>query len=83
MNAASEHTEHFKELLEEVSTEVQLLKKQLKEARKEQLHIINKLEEDRSKQTDIISATSESERLAMRQKITAMIHKIDRHLEGN
>ena len=46
MNAASEHTERFKELLEEVSTEVQLLKKQLKEAKKEQLHLINKLEEE-------------------------------------
>ena len=42
-----------------------------------------KLEEERGKQTDIFSAISESERLAMRQQITSMIHKIDRHLEGN
>ena len=83
MNVTSEHTERFKELLEEVYTEVELLKKQLKEAKREQLHLIKKLEEERGKQTDIFSAISESERLAMRQQITSMIHKIDRHLESN
>tara|TARA_A200000113_G_scaffold215240_1_gene219392 strand:- start:505 stop:756 length:252 start_codon:yes stop_codon:yes gene_type:complete len=83
MNVTSEHTERFKELLEEVYTEVDLLKKQLKEAKREQLHLIKKLEEERGKQTDIFSAISESERLAMRQQITTMIHKIDRHLESN
>ena len=44
MNVTSEHTERFKELLEEVYTEVDLLKKQLKEAKREQLHLIKKLE---------------------------------------
>ena len=83
MNVTSEHTERFKELLEEVYTEVDLLKKQLKEAKREQLHLIKKLEEERGKQTDIFSAISESERLAMRQQITSMIQKIDRHLESN
>ena len=83
MNVTSEHTERFKELLEEVYTEVDLLKKQLKEAKREQLHLIKKLEEERGKQTDIFSAISESERLAMRQQITSMIHKIDHHLESN
>jgi hypothetical protein len=83
MNVTTEHTERFKELLEEVYTEVDLLKKQLKEAKREQLHLIKKLEEERGKQTDIFSAISESERLAMRQQITSMIHKIDRHLESN
>ena len=83
MNVTSEHTERFKELLEEVYTEVDLLKKQLKEAKREQLHLIKKLEEEHGKQTDIFSAISESERLAMRQQITSMIHKIDRHLESN
>ena len=83
MNVTSEHTERFKELLEEVYTEVDLLKKQLKEAKREQLHLIKKLEEERGKQTDIFSAISESERLAMRQQITSMIHKIDRPLESN
>lgn len=83
MNVTSEHTERFKGLLEEVYTEIDLLKKQLKEAKREQLHLIKKLEEERGKQTDIFSAISESERLAMRQQITSMIHKIDRHLESN
>ncbi|MBU94572.1 MAG: hypothetical protein CL669_03165 [Balneola sp.] len=83
MNATSEHTERFKELLEEIYTEVNLLKKQLKESKREQLNLIKKIEEERGKQTDIFSAISESERLAMRQQIKSMIHKIDRHLEGN
>ncbi len=83
MNVTSQNTERFKELLEEVYTEVDLLKKQLKEAKREQHYLIKKLEEERGKQTDIFSAISESERLAMRQKITSLIHKIDRHLEGN
>ena len=82
MNATSEHTERFKELLEEIYTEVNLLKKQLKESKREQLNLIMKIEEERGKQTDIFSAISESERLAMRQQINSMIHKIDRHLEG-
>ena len=56
MNVTTEHTERFKELLEEVYTEVDLLKKQLKEAKREQLHLIKKLEEERGKQTDIFSA---------------------------
>ena len=83
MNATNEHTQRFKELLEEIYTEVNLLKKQLKEAKREKLNLIMKLEEERGKQTDIFSAISESERLAIRQQITSMIHKIDRHLEGN
>lgn len=83
MNVASEHIERFKELLEEIYTEVNLLKKQLKESKREQLNLIKKIEEERGKQTDIFSAISESERLAMRQQINSMIHKIDRHLEGN
>ena len=83
MNATSEHTERFKELLEEIYTEVNLLKKQLKESKREQLNLIKKIEEERGKQTDIFSAISESERLAIRQQINSMIHKIDRHLEGN
>lgn len=83
MNATSEHIERFKELLEEIYTEVNLLKKQLKESKREQLNLIKKIEEERGKQTDIFSAISESERLAMRQQINSMIHKIDRHLEGN
>ena len=83
MNATSEHTERFKELLEGIYTEVNLLKKQLKESKREQLNLIKKIEEERGKQTDIFSAISESERLAMRQQINSMIHKIDRHLEGN
>ena len=83
MNVTSQNTERFKELLEEVYTEVDLLKKQLKEAKREQHYLIKKLEEARGKQTDIFSAISESERLAMTQKITSLIHKIDRHLEGN
>tara|TARA_B100000575_G_C23143304_1_gene666152 strand:+ start:8594 stop:8845 length:252 start_codon:yes stop_codon:yes gene_type:complete len=82
MNVSSEQTERFKELLEEVNTEINLLKQQLKETKREQLNLMKKLEVERGKQTDIFSAISNSERLAMRQQITSMIQKIDRHLEG-
>ncbi|MBK98209.1 MAG: hypothetical protein CL672_05385 [Balneola sp.] len=82
MNINSEQTERFKELLEEVYTEIDLLKKQLKETKREQLNLIKKLEEERGKQTDIFSAISDSERLAMRQQISTMIQKIDRHLKS-
>ena len=83
MHPISEHTERFKELVEELYVEVDSLKKELRDSKREQLQLIKKLEEERGKQTDIFSAISESERLALRQQIQSMIQKIDRHLEGN
>lgn len=83
MHPISEHTERFKELVEELYIEVDSLKKELRESKREQLQLIKKLEQERGKQTDIFSAISESERLALRQQIQSMIQKIDRHLEGN
>ncbi|NBW70061.1 MAG: hypothetical protein EBR32_01430 [Bacteroidetes bacterium] len=83
MHPISEHTERFKELVEELYVEVDSLKKELRESKREQLQLIKKLEQERGKQTDIFSAISESERLALRQQIQSMIQKIDRHLEGN
>jgi len=83
MHPISEHTERFKELVEELYFEVDSLKKELRESKREQLQLIKKLEQERGKQTDIFSAISESERLALRQQIQSMIQKIDRHLEGN
>lgn len=83
MHPISEHTERFKELVEELYVEVDSLKKELRESKREQLQLIKKLEQERDKQTDIFSAISESERLALRQQIQSMIQKIDRHLEGN
>ena len=83
MHPISEHTERFKELVEELYVEVDSLKTELRESKREQLQLIKKLEQERGKQTDIFSAISESERLALRQQIQSMIQKIDRHLEGN
>lgn len=74
--------ETFINLLEQIRTHVQLLKKQNKELSRENLKLKTKLEEIQNEQTDIFSSISESERIAMRHKISGLIEKIDTHLEG-
>lgn len=74
--------ETFIKLLEQIQTHVQLLKKQNKELSRENLKLKSKLEEIQNEQTDIFSSISESERIAMRHKISGLIEKIDTHLEG-
>ena len=74
--------ETFINLLEQIRTHVQLLKKQNKELSRENLKLKSKLDEIQKEQTDIFSSISESERIAMRHKITGLIEKIDTHLEG-
>ena len=74
--------ETFINLLEQIRTHVQLLNKQNKELSRENLKLKSKLEEIQNEQTDIFSSISESERIAMRHKISGLIEKIDTHLEG-
>lgn len=74
--------ETFINLLEQIRTHVQLLKKQNKELSRENLKLKAKLDEIQNEQTDIFSSISESERIAMRHKISGLIEKIDTHLEG-
>jgi hypothetical protein len=74
--------ETFTNLLEQIRTQVTLLKKQNKELSRENLKLKTKLDEIQKKQTDIFSSISESERIAMRHQVNGLIEKIDKHLEG-
>lgn len=73
--------ETFINLLEQIRSHVQLLKKQNKELSRENLKLKTKLDEIQNDKTDIFSSINESERIAMRHKITGLIEKIDNHLE--
>ena len=75
--------ETFNKLLEQIRSHVQLLKQQNKELSRENLKLKAKLDEIQNDQTDIFSSISESERIAMRHKISGLIEKIDHHLEDN
>ncbi|MDX1590972.1 MAG: hypothetical protein R3283_03355 [Balneolaceae bacterium] len=75
--------ETFNKLLEQLRSHIQLLKKQNKELSRENLKLKQKLDEIQNDQTDIFSSINESERIAMRHKITGLIEKIDHHLEDH
>lgn len=72
--------ETFLNLLEQIRTQVNSLKKQNKELSRENLKLKSRLEEVQKDQTDIFSSISESERIAMRHKVNGLIEKIDKHL---
>lgn len=72
--------ETFLNLLEQIRTEVQTLKKKNKDLSRENLKLKSKLDEIQKEQNDIFSSISESERIAMRHKVNGLIEKIDNHL---
>ncbi|WP_069131351.1 hypothetical protein [Rhodohalobacter halophilus] len=72
--------ETFFNLLEQIRTEVQSLRKKNKELSRENLKLKSKLEEIQKEQTDIFSSISESERIAMRHKVDGLIEKLNQHL---
>lgn len=80
MNKLAQQTDKFRQLLDEVGTEVDSLKKEIRELKRDNAKLKAKLEEEHEKQTDIFSAISESERLALRQHVQGLISKIDHHL---
>ncbi len=73
--------ETFLKLLQQIRTVVQHLKKQNKDLNRENLKLKAKLDDMQKKQTDIFSNISESERIAMKHKVSGLIDKIDKHLE--
>jgi uncharacterized coiled-coil DUF342 family protein len=83
MNKLSQQSDTFRQLLDEVGTEVEGLKQQINELKRENDKLKAKLEEEHEKQTDIFSAITESERLALRQHVQGLISKIDHHLGAN
>lgn len=80
MNKLAQQTDKFRQLLDEVGTEVDSLKQEIRELKRDNAKLKAKLEEEHEKQTDIFSAISESERLALRQHVQGLISKIDHHL---
>lgn len=80
MNKLAQQTDKFRQLLDEVGTEVDSLKQEIRELKRDNAKLKAKLEEENEKQTDIFSAISESERLALRQHVQGLISKIDHHL---
>ncbi len=74
--------ETFFNLLEQIRTEVQTLKKKNKDLGRENLKLKSKLEEIQKEQTDIFSSISESERIAMRHKVDGLIEKLENHLNS-
>jgi predicted nuclease with TOPRIM domain len=74
--------ETFFNLLEQIRTEVQTLRKKNKDLSRDNLKLKSKLEEIQKEQTDIFSSISESERIAMRHKVDGLIEKLDNHLKS-
>jgi uncharacterized coiled-coil DUF342 family protein len=80
MNKLSQQSDKFRQLLDEVGSEVEGLKQEIRELKKDNAKLKAKLEEEHEKQTDIFSTITESERLALRQHVQGLISKIDHHL---
>ena len=76
----SQH-ETFSSYLEQIRTQVALLKKQNKDLKRENLRLTDKLEKAQKKQGDIFSEISESDRIAMRHQVKSLISKISKHIE--
>lgn len=72
--------ETFVQLLEQIRTQVQLLKKRNKELNRENLKLKTKLDELNKDQSDIFSSISETERIAMRHQVAGLIEKIEKHI---
>ena len=73
--------ETFNRLLEQVRTEVSLLKKTNRELERENEKLRQKLKKVHKTQSDIFSSINESERMAMRHHVNGLIQKIDKYLD--
>ncbi len=82
MSMNSVQRETFQKLLEQIRTQVTLLRKTNRELNKENEKLRSKLKDVHKKQTDIFSSISESERIAMRHEVDGLIEKIDKYLNN-
>jgi len=80
MSMNSVQKETFQKLLEQIRTQITMLRKTNRELNKENEKLRSKLKEVHKKQTDIFSSISESERIAMRHQVDGLIEKIDKYL---
>lgn len=80
MSMNSVQKETFHKLLEQIRTQVTMLRKTNRELNKENEKLRSKLKDVHKEQTDIFSSISESERIAMRHQVDGLIEKIDKYL---
>ncbi len=81
MSMSSVQKETFHKLLDQIRTQVTMLRKTNRELNKENEKLRSKLKEVHKSQTDIFSSISESERIAMRHQVDGLIEKIDKYLK--
>ena len=83
MSMNSVQRETFHKLLEQIRTQVTILRKNNRELNKENEKLRSKLKDVHKNQTDIFSSISESERIAMRHQVDGLIEKIDKYLDDD
>lgn len=81
MSMNSVQKETFHKLLEQIRTQITMLRKTNRELNKENEKLRSKLKDVHKKQTDIFSSISESERIAMKHQVDGLIEKIDKYLD--
>lgn len=82
MDVSEIQKETFLKLLQQIRTEVHHLKKQNKDLNRQNLKLKSRLDDMQKKQTDIFSNISESERIALKHKVSGLIDKIDKHIDS-
>ena len=75
--------QRFHDLMKRYRSEVQQLKTESRELKRSQMKLTSELELKRKEQTDIFSDFSQSERLAIKNRVERLIQKIDSHLTGS
>lgn len=75
--------QRFHDLMKRFRSEVQQLKTESRELKRSQMKLTSELELKRKEQTDIFSDFSQSERLAIKNRVDRLIQKIDSHLTGS
>ncbi|NBV31691.1 MAG: hypothetical protein EBR93_04050 [Bacteroidetes bacterium] len=75
--------QRFHDLMKRFRSEVQQLKTESRELKRSQMKLTSELELKRKEQTDIFSDFSQSERLAIKNRVERLIQKIDSHLTGS
>lgn len=81
MSMNSVQKETFHKLLEQIRTQITMLRKTNRELNKENEKLRSKLKDVHKKKTDIFSSISESERIAMKHQVDGLIEKIDKYLD--
>ncbi|PTM09912.1 MAG: hypothetical protein DA446_01090 [Bacteroidetes bacterium] len=79
----STEEQRFHDLMKRFRSEVQQLKTESRELKRSQMKLTSELELKRKEQTDIFSDFSQSERLAIKNRVERLIQKIDSHLTGS